>query len=326
MSCINERQRLPMCGPGKQHAVHQGLQPVVLHDRGSLHLAHESGPEHALDRAPGVIGADTEEKRRPRADPSQHLCQPWHTFACAPIGVDVDLECDGPAMFSGSAATGCCCSSRASLGQIHRARNRSPPPECAARRRRDRPHNSARRRRTAARHARMARCTRLDAGLVDHPPLAVDLPERSRERRRNRPHQVMDVARAGRPVDPAVFRTSPAEVLPRLELLRQPRRRAGDQTRQRARQNDLRGDRDLPENIAGLVILEDGHRELIDDIAGIRAGDSCSAESPRSPARHAGSPSSPAPGRGTSAASSHECSKRPRARHSAGCAPIMERK
>ena len=39
----------------------------------------------------------------------------------------------------------------------------------------------------------------------------------------------------------------------------------------RARQNDFRGNCHLAENIARLVVLEDGHRELVDDIASIGA-------------------------------------------------------
>ena len=51
-------------GPGQHGAVQQRLQAVVLHDRRAAHLAEEARPEHALDRAPGVIGAEREEERR----------------------------------------------------------------------------------------------------------------------------------------------------------------------------------------------------------------------------------------------------------------------
>ena len=52
--------------------------------------------------------------------------------------------------------------------------------------------------------------TRLHAGLVDHPPLAVDLPEGSWERRRNGPHQVMDSrAPAAQSIRPSSGRRRP---------------------------------------------------------------------------------------------------------------------
>ena len=79
----------------QQHSIHEGLEPVMLHDRSALHLAHEARSKNPFDGTPGVIGPNTEKESRPGPDSRQHLCQTWDTFACTAKGVDVYLECDG---------------------------------------------------------------------------------------------------------------------------------------------------------------------------------------------------------------------------------------
>src|SRR5204862_3455841 len=78
--------------PGKQHAVEQRLQTVVPDHGSALDLAEEAAAEDTPDGAPGVIGAQTEEKGRRHAEPPEQIREPRHTLACAPLSVDVDLE------------------------------------------------------------------------------------------------------------------------------------------------------------------------------------------------------------------------------------------
>src|SRR5438067_1098976 len=80
--------------PGKQHAVEQRLQTVVPHHGSALDLAEEAAAEDTPDGAPGVVGAQAEEKGRRHAEPPGAIREPRRTLACAPISVDVDLEGD----------------------------------------------------------------------------------------------------------------------------------------------------------------------------------------------------------------------------------------
>src|ERR1700756_2415415 len=66
------------------------------------------------------------------------------------------------------------------------------------------------------------------AGAVDLPTLAAHLGERSGERRRDRTHQVVNLPSGARPVDAAVLRRPPAEILAREDPLRAARRGTGD--------------------------------------------------------------------------------------------------
>src|SRR5205807_10621059 len=59
--------------------------------------------------------------------------------------------------------------------------------------------------------------------------------------------------RRPRPVDASVLGPAAPEILPGLDGLGPARRRAGDEARERARQHDLGGDRDLGEHLAGIV-------------------------------------------------------------------------
>ena len=79
-------------GSGQHGAVEQGLHAVVAHDRRAAHLAEKSRPEHAPDRAPGVIRAEREEERRVGAVLFQQQDEVGHALARAAQRVDVDLE------------------------------------------------------------------------------------------------------------------------------------------------------------------------------------------------------------------------------------------
>ena len=110
-----------------------------------------------------------------------------------------------------------------------------------------------------------------------------------------------------RPVDAAVLGPAAAEIAALREVLRDARRRAGDERRQRASSVDLRGDGDLVEHLARGVVGQDRHRLSGRRCRRRRASPSCSAASRRSRARRAAPPSSPARGRGSAAAASRAC-------------------
>ncbi len=55
-------------------------------------MLHEAGTEHALDRAPGVVGAKRKKEGRLRIIALQCFDQPRHAFAGAAIGINVNLE------------------------------------------------------------------------------------------------------------------------------------------------------------------------------------------------------------------------------------------
>src|SRR5207249_2608038 len=109
-----------------------------------------------------------------------------------------------------------------------------------------------------------------EARAMDLPTLRAHDPERARKRWRHGAHQVMDLERRPRPVDASVLGPAAPEILPGLDGLGSARRRAGDEARERARQHDLGGDRDLGEHLAGIVLEQDRDRLLIDDVARIR--------------------------------------------------------
>src|SRR5213080_1273866 len=109
-----------------------------------------------------------------------------------------------------------------------------------------------------------------EARAMDLPALRAHDPERARKRWRHGAHQVMDLERRPRPVDASVLGPAAPEILPGLDGLGSARRRAGDEARERARQHDLGGDRDLGEHLAGIVLEQDRDRLLIDDVARIR--------------------------------------------------------
>ena len=79
--------------PRQQRAVHQGLDPIVRHHGGALHLFHEAGAEHALDGASGVIGAEREQKARTGAMAAQDFHQPGNALQRAAPGIDIDFQC-----------------------------------------------------------------------------------------------------------------------------------------------------------------------------------------------------------------------------------------
>ena len=86
------RAALADIGAGQQCAVHQGQEAVVRQHRGALHLAREALAEHALDGAPGVVGAQAEQEGRPGTVAAQGVEQARHAVAGAAIGVDVHFE------------------------------------------------------------------------------------------------------------------------------------------------------------------------------------------------------------------------------------------
>jgi hypothetical protein len=75
------------------------------------------------------------------------------------------------------------------------------------------------------------------------------------------------------PIDASVLGAAAPEVLSRLDRLRAARRVSRQQARERAREHDFRGGGHLAEHLARIVILENRHRQLIDDVARIGAID-----------------------------------------------------
>src|SRR5262249_33079750 len=62
-------------------------------------------------------------------------------------------------------------------------------------------------------------CSTGDTGAFHEPALAAHCRERTWKRRRHGPYEVMDLQSGPPPVDPAVFRATPAEVLAGLDPL-----------------------------------------------------------------------------------------------------------
>src|SRR5579862_9276688 len=105
---------------------------------------------------------------------------------------------------------------------------------------------------------------------VDIPALAADLSEGPGKGRSHRAHQVVNLERRTLPVDSSVLRSAPPEVLPRLHALRTTRCAAIDETGERAGEDELGSNRHLGEHLPRVVIYQDGHAHLVDDIAGVR--------------------------------------------------------
>src|ERR1700730_14382227 len=120
--------------------------------------------------------------------------------------------------------------------------------------------------------ARLRDCSaRHNPRLMNPPALTLDSGERSRKWRRHRAYQVVNLLRRPAPVDPAIFGTAASKILPGLDWLDPPRRRARNQSWKRPRQNGLGSDGDLRKHLAGIIIPEYGDGKLIHDFASISA-------------------------------------------------------
>src|ERR1700761_862811 len=108
---------------------------------------------------------------------------------------------------------------------------------------------------------------------VNPPPLAAHLRECPRKRWRNRAHEVMYLLSRAGPVDPPVLRTPAAEILTRLNALLTSGCRPRDQPRKGPRQHGLRGHGHLRKHFAGIIVSENGDRELINDLTRVRTVD-----------------------------------------------------
>src|SRR4029077_482737 len=213
---------------GKQHSIEQGLQSVVLEHGGALHLAEKPAAECAPDRTPGVIGPEAEEKSGAHTKTLEDGGEVHGALARAAVRIHIDLERDER---HGSAQ-----------------RQRLPRQFCAEHREIDRSAR-AHRREQPQRPAISARQVALPAAAeepgtprrvsvwaqtraVNLPALATDVAERPGERRRARPHEVVDLQRRPRPVDASVFGPPTAEVFTRQDRLQPARGGAGDERRE----------------------------------------------------------------------------------------------
>ena len=77
---------------GQQRAVEQRADSVVLDHRGARHLLQEPAPEHAPDRASGVVGPEAEQEGGSRCVALEQPQQWRDPLARAAPGVDVDLQ------------------------------------------------------------------------------------------------------------------------------------------------------------------------------------------------------------------------------------------
>ncbi len=110
---------------------------------------------------------------------------------------------------------------------------------------------------------------RSDPSRQDPKPTPIDLGEGARKRRRHRSHQIVHGARAPAPVDAPVLGPAPAIIGALRKIERARLCAACDQRRKAALQHPRRRLGHLERHGERILVLENGHRLLIDERAGV---------------------------------------------------------